>query len=106
MHHFKNWLEEKGSAYLYLILAKLEADPIKKQLFQELAAMAEKQASMWAKEGNKAGEKLPSSYRPDFRTRLVGLLLRYFSIQQLRFILSAMKVRGMSVYSEHLLKHQ
>ncbi len=105
MHDIKNWLEEKGSAYLYLIVAKQEKDPTKKALFHELAAGAEKQAAMWKKEINKAGLKLPSAYQPDFRTRFVSLLLRYFSIQQLRFILSAMKVRGMSVYSEHVLQH-
>lgn len=106
MFYLKNWLEEMGSAYLYQIVAKQEADPTKKQLFLELASVAEKQASMWAKEGQKAGLDFPSSYRPDFRTRFVGVLLRYFSIQQLRFILSAMKVRGMSVYSDPQLKHQ
>ncbi len=105
MQYLHNWLEEKGSAYLYLIVAKQEKDPTKKQLFRDLASGAEKQASMWAKEMKKASLPLPSSYRPDFRTRLVGFLLRYFSIQQLRFILSAMKVRGMSIYGDHQLKH-
>lgn len=105
MHHVKNWLEEKGSSYLYLIVAKHETNPIRKQLFKELAAVAEKQAGMWEKEAKKAGLKLPSRYWPDFRTRFVGFLLRHFSIQQLRFILSAMKVRGMSVYGDHAQKH-
>lgn len=106
MHNLKNWMEEKGSAYLYLIVANQEKDPIKKNLFQDLASVAEKQAAVWAKESKKMGESLPAVYHPDFRTRFVGFLLRYFSIQQLRFILSAMKVRGMSVYSDHLSKHQ
>lgn len=106
MHHLKNWAEEKSSAYLYLIVARQEADATKKKLFQDLAKVAEKQASMWAAEVKKAGDKLPKKYQPDFRTRVVGLLLRYFNIQQLRFILSAMKVRGMSVYGDTLTGHK
>ncbi len=105
MDYLKNWLEEKGSAHLYLIVANQEKDATKKKLFQDLAAAAEKQASMWEKELKKVGHKLPVLYRPGLRTRLVGLLLTYFSIQQLRYILAAMKVRGMSVYDEHSLNH-
>jgi len=103
--HLKNWQEEKGSAFLYLIVAKQEKDKTKKALFRELAAVAEKQASMWEAEMKKTGKKPPKVYRPDVRTRFVAFLLRYFAIHNLRFILSAMKVRGMSVYGEHQLTH-
>jgi VIT1/CCC1 family predicted Fe2+/Mn2+ transporter len=105
MHYLKNWSEEKSSAYLYLIVARQENDAVKKKLFQELAKVAEKQAAMWAAEMKKEGGKPPRVYYPDLRTRVVGLLLRYFNIQQLRFILSAMKVRGMSVYGDTLTSH-
>ncbi len=107
MSHLKNWGEEQSSAYLYRIVGAHEKDKIKKKLFHELMRSAEKQAEMWKREMKKAGETPPRAYRPDFRTRLVGILLRYFSVQQLRFILSAMKVRGMSIYSvDPVAKHQ
>jgi len=105
MQHFTNWKEEKSSAYLYKIMAVYEKDPTKKNLFHELAAVATKQALMWENESKKQGHNPPKLYRPDLRTWTVGLLLRCFSIEQLRFILSAMKVRGMSVYGETPSKH-
>lgn len=106
MSHFKSWCEEQSAAYLYRIVATQEADPIKKKLFRELAGAAQKQAAIWEKEIKKADAAFLPPYRPDFRTRFVGFLLHYFSIRQLRFILSAMKVRGMSIYSgDQLAKH-
>ncbi len=97
MQLFENWYEEKRSAYLYTIIAAHETSKTRRTLFVELAELANKQASIWEKELEKAGAKFPT-FRPDFRTRLVAKLIHYFGAQRLRFILSAMKVRGMSVY--------
>ncbi len=93
-----NWKEEKQSAYLYLLIANTETDPIRKKLFQELAGVAEKQASLWAKKMIPETERV-LEYSPDVRTRLVGFLLTHLGAKQIRFILSAMKVRGMSIYA-------
>ncbi len=112
MHPLNNWLEEKSSVYLYSIIEKNELDPVKRKLFQDLAVIASKQADMWKNEIKREGLPVPESFRPDFRTRLVGFLLRYFSPSQLRFMLSAMKVRGLSVYDNlvnqqsHILSHR
>src|SRR5579872_5884676 len=95
LHELKSWIEEKRSAYLYLIIATQEKNAIKNNLFRELADAAEKQALLWERELKQKNQSIPETYQPDFRTRIVGFLLRYFSIQQLRFILAAMKVRGM-----------
>lgn len=103
MHHLKSWLEEKRSAYLYAMIAQHETDVTKKHLFTELALAADKQALIWQQQLAKNQQPVPESYLPDLRTRLVGFLLGYFSIQQLRFILSAMKVRGMSVYDQGMI---
>jgi vacuolar iron transporter family protein len=110
MSDIQSWCEEKRSAYLYSIIERYETDATKKKLFHELAASAEKQAGMWKVELAKSNKVVPKKYKPDARTRLVGLLLRCFSVRQLRFILSAMKVRGMSVYdsiliNSHVLSH-
>lgn len=98
MHFLENWYEEKRSVYLYNIIAKKESSKTRKALFRELADMANKQAAIWESELKKSGRAAPKKFNPDLRTRLVGKLIQYFGAKSLRFILSAMKVRGMSVY--------
>lgn len=98
MDLFENWYEEKRSAYLYAIIASKESQPSRQKLFQELETMANKQASLWEKELIKHGQPVPQVFSPNLRTRLVGKLIQLVGPQYLRFVLSAMKVRGMSVY--------
>jgi len=98
MSALQNWNEEKRSAYLYDIIATHETDPTHQQLFRELAQAANKQALIWENEIKKTGEKIPDTFHPDMRARLVGWLAQHFATKRLRFILSAMKVRGMSIY--------
>lgn len=97
MLFYENWYEEKCSAYLYEVLAKKETNPAYKQLFHNLSAMANKQAAIWEKKLKEEGEPL-KPFRPSFRTLLIAKLITYFGPQRLKFILSAMKIRGMSVY--------
>jgi VIT1/CCC1 family predicted Fe2+/Mn2+ transporter len=85
---------ELGAAYLYRLIVAREADPRKKRLFEELAREAEEQAAVWA---GKLGT--PPEFRPDPRTRIVGALLRLLGPERLTHALTAMKVRGMSVYT-------
>ncbi len=91
-----SWLEEKRSAYLYQKIAEKvqgnEAD-----LFKQLSVEAEEQAGIWANAIKAKGGKLPS-FKPNLRLRLVVLLLQWFSINHLKTILAAMKIRGMSLY--------
>jgi VIT1/CCC1 family predicted Fe2+/Mn2+ transporter len=93
-----NWSEEKQSSYLYKIIASKETSPKFKEMFLQLAEAAEEQSEIWAKLISKAGKVLPS-YKPDFRTRVVGRLIRLFGPQKIKAILAAMKIRGLSVYS-------
>jgi VIT1/CCC1 family predicted Fe2+/Mn2+ transporter len=100
MPNLKNWQEEKRSAYLYRKVAKREIDITRKKLFLDLADSADKQALFWEVKIKKTkGAPKTFVYKPDFRTRVVGTLIKLFGIESIRFILSAMKVRGMSVYS-------
>ena len=92
-----SWMEEKRSAYLYRVLAA-RSENHHQTLFAELATEAENQADMWAGEVKKAGGQIPASYLPDFRTRLITHLIRWFGAKQVRGMLAAMKVRGMSIY--------
>ncbi len=96
----KNWQEEKCSAYLYTKIAERETNSERKKLFIALSETAEKQAKIWENKLKKANKQsVPLVYKPDFRTRFVVGLVKLFGAEPIRFILSAMKVRGMSIYS-------
>ena len=93
------WQEERRSAYLYRILAEVEQATPRGALFREMAGEADKQADIWARDIETKGGRVPDSYHPDLRTRIVGSLLRRYGARPLRSVLSAMKVRGMSLYA-------
>ena len=91
----ESWYHEKESAWLYGAVAAAEPDPARRALFVRLAAAAEEQAAHW----RKVEPRLPGQYTPAFRARVVGKLLRHIQPRHLRPILAAMKLRGLSVYS-------
>jgi vacuolar iron transporter family protein len=99
MNEIKSWQEEQRAAYLYKVLAQIEASSPRAQLFTELAGEAEGQSAIWAESARKKGAAKPLAYRPDLRTRIVEILTRRFGPRAMRTVLAAMKVRGMSVYS-------
>ena len=101
-HALKGWAEEKSSAYLYRAVAMAEAGTPRQALFEELAEAAEAQARIWAEVLAKQGQAVPSMFTPALRTRLVASLTRHISPRALRPVLSAMKVRGMSLYTSPL----
>jgi VIT1/CCC1 family predicted Fe2+/Mn2+ transporter len=105
MDFLSNWNEEKNSAYLYKLVANREKQKSHQQLFMELAVMAEKQAALWEKELTKAGTPIPA-YRPNWRTRFIGKLIALLGPKQLRLVLAATKVRGMSLYRNQSLVRQ
>lgn len=94
----QSWKEEKQSAYLYQILAKLESNPTYKTLFLELSTLAEKQAAIWEQQLQAAKVAIPKKIHPDWRTHLLIWLIRRFGAKPFRTALSAMKIRGMSIY--------
>jgi VIT1/CCC1 family predicted Fe2+/Mn2+ transporter len=105
MSELSSWREEKQGAYLYHVVAEVEAGTPRAALFLELAGAAEKQALIWARLALEAGQPAPEEYAPDFRTRIVAALLRRFGVRPLRSVLSAMKVRGMSLYTHAMHGH-
>jgi VIT1/CCC1 family predicted Fe2+/Mn2+ transporter len=101
-----NWNEEKRSAYLYKVIANVEKDNIHKKLFLELSTMADKQAAIWAVQLQKNQILIPTQFHIDYRTRLITWLIRRLGPKYLRILLSATKVRGMSIYrTEHIGHH-
>lgn len=99
---FESWREEQQSAYLYRIIAAVEAHPGRQKLFVRLAEAAEHQAAHWAKLVRAQDIALPSGYRPPLRVRFVAWLIRRLGPAPLLQVLAAMKVRGLSVYSRPL----
>lgn len=94
-HSQDGWYEEKRSAYLYRVMAEAETGTPRAALFSGLAAEAENQAGIWARQ---TGATMPA-YAPDPRARMVAALVRRYGPRPLRAVLVAMKVRGLSVYS-------
>ena len=106
MENDDSWHEEKRSAYLYRIMAQYEQNSFHQKLFENLALSAEKQAGLW--ENIMRKKKIPYSltYHPDLRTRLVANLVKHVGTKNIHFILSAMKIRGMSVFTQIHSEHR
>lgn len=98
MGQLDSWQEEMQSAYLYNVMADVERDEVRKQLFVNLANAARHQAGIWA-DVTAAHNPLPRSYRPNARAKLVAVLIRALGPRNIKPVLAAMKVRGLSVYS-------
>lgn len=105
MSEISSWREEKQAAYLYAVVAEVEAGTARASLFKELAHEADKQAVIWANLARDAGHTPPAHFTPDLRARVVAVLLRRFGPRPLRTVLSAMKVRGMSLYTHPTQGH-
>ena len=82
--------EERGAAWLQRVVAEVETDPARKQLFTDLSAASESQADLL---GEASGP-----YRPTLRQRMVAGFVRAFGPRRVRSMLAAQKVRGISVY--------
>jgi VIT1/CCC1 family predicted Fe2+/Mn2+ transporter len=93
------WLEEKRSAYLYRIIAEAEQGTSRRQLFLQLAEEAESQSQIWLQAIQTAGQKVPDIYVPETRTRIVAWLIRKLGAGNIKPILAAIKIRGLSIYS-------
>ena len=104
-HAIAGWIEEKRSAYLYRKIAIAESGTPEQHLFTELSNAADKQAGLWEAELIKAGQPIPTTYQPDIRSRLVGKLVQYLGTRTMKPVLSAMKVRGMAIYSSAISHH-
>jgi vacuolar iron transporter family protein len=88
------WRSEKTAAYLSNAVAAAEPDPANAALFKQMANAAEQQA------GILAGDlKETPAFVPPLRARIIARLVAVFGPRVMRPVLSATKVRGVSVYS-------
>ena len=87
------WRSEKTAAYLSSAVAASEPDAKRAALFRQMADAAEEQAGILAKD-------LPAvpPFAPSLRSRLTVFLVGIFGPRAMRPVLSASKVRGVSVY--------
>jgi VIT1/CCC1 family predicted Fe2+/Mn2+ transporter len=106
MEIFDSWWEEKRSAYLYAVMAESERNFLHKKLFNDLKLSADKQALSWEKKMLANGIAIPNNFAPDFRTRLVAWLVKTFGADNIHSILSAMKIRGMSLFTRYHTEHK
>jgi VIT1/CCC1 family predicted Fe2+/Mn2+ transporter len=95
----ESWTQEKESVFLYAALAASEPTPERRALFEKLAHEAESQAAIWEDEIKRSDGAGPAPFVPSARARLVAQLVRRLGPRRMRAVLSAMKVRGMSVYA-------
>jgi vacuolar iron transporter family protein len=72
-----NLRDELNGAALYTALADAEADPVRKDLFLQLAQAEATHAQFWRDKLVAAGVT-EASFVPDFRTRLLGRLAKRF----------------------------
>ncbi len=105
MNYLESWMEEKRSAWIYKVVAANEHDLIRRGLFENLSKMAEQQALIWAQKMTAAGMHVPQSFQPDLRAYIVAKLVQWFGPRQVRSILAAMKIRGLSTYTEENFAH-
>jgi VIT1/CCC1 family predicted Fe2+/Mn2+ transporter len=96
----ESWVDEKEAGYLYGVLAEVEAGTPREALFRGLLGAADKQAAIWAEAAREGGLALPEPFSPSVRARIVGRMVRALGPRRCLRILSAMKVRGMSVYTQ------
>ena len=97
MQEIHSWREEQGAAYLYRVLAEIEAGTPREKLFTALGREAESQSAHWARRAQAAGLIVPA-FVPSLRMRIVAALSRRYGPKSMRTVLAAIKVRGMSVY--------
>lgn len=93
----RRWRQEKTGALLTRAVARSEKDAALRRLFEKLANEGEDQAAIIAKSAG-----LDLSFAPSIRARIIIALLRLFGPRQMRGVLAAVKVRGVSVYSGKL----
>src|SRR3990167_6966558 len=101
----KNWQEEKRAAYLYQVMSRYDTYIIHQKLFLDLAKAYEKQAHIWEERIKEAHLPLPK-FSIDLRTSIIVFLIRWLGTARLHRVLSAMKIRGMSVFTQYHSEHK
>ena len=93
----EHWQDESDASYLYAILAQLEKDPKKAQVFQRLHDVEEQHAAIWDRLLRQYGAP-PKPFRPSTRARLLAVIGRRFGVASLLSILLREEGREVKAY--------
>jgi predicted membrane protein (TIGR00267 family) len=78
VHTFKHhWQDEADAAYLYDVLAGLERDERKRDIYRRLSEVESRHVEIWARLIREHGDSVPT-FRPTARTRLLSRLGKMF----------------------------
>jgi vacuolar iron transporter family protein len=74
IHTFEHhWQDEADAAYLYRLLASIEKDKTKRDVYARLAAVEDRHVEIWGKVLTEQGHP-PGQFRPSTRTRMLARL--------------------------------
>ena len=74
-----HWQDEGDAAFLYRVLARVETDPKKRDIFAQLAEVEDQHVAVWAEVLTKQGAKLPAEVTPSTQARILAWIGRKFS---------------------------
>jgi len=74
-----HWQDEGDAAYLYRVLAAVEPDPQKRDIFARLAVVEDKHVAVWADVLERHGARPSDEVTPSMRARVLAWIGRKFS---------------------------
>jgi vacuolar iron transporter family protein len=93
----EHWQDESDAAYLYGILADLERDAHRAEIFRRLREIEQQHAGIWERLLHEYGRP-PGSFRPSTRARLLAMMGRRFGGSSLLSILLREEGREVKAY--------
>jgi VIT1/CCC1 family predicted Fe2+/Mn2+ transporter len=100
LHTFEHhWQDEADAAYLYRVLASVEPDATKRDVYERLAEVEDRHTVIWAEVITKNGGRV-GTFKPAGRTRLLAWLGRRFGPGFLLPMLIAEEGREVKSYLE------
>lgn len=94
--YYKNWKGEHDAFTLYKVLANIEKLNKKGTLFDQLSLESLHQANKWKEMSKTAGDEW--TYTPDLKIKFITILLKSIGPKYFIDVLSALKIRGLSLY--------
>jgi vacuolar iron transporter family protein len=89
---------ERDAQALYLALVRVDKNPRRAQVWQELAEIEQRHADRWIGKLRDAGEKIDDNWRPGWRPRALGLVARVMGPSAVLPIVSALEKGDAEMY--------
>jgi VIT1/CCC1 family predicted Fe2+/Mn2+ transporter/rubrerythrin len=93
----EHWQDESDAAFLYAVLADVESDTRRSDVFRRLADVEKRHAEIWENLLREHGAP-PQSFRPSARARMLSMLGRRFGAKSLLSILLREEGREVKAY--------